>query len=233
MKCELRDRDQLIDNFLLGKLSKEESDNFEIHIFGCQECFEEVRMREHMIGLVKKEREALIVEYRRAGPNIETERPAIGSTLLDFFQRLGSMWVYAAVTMAVLIVAVFVIQFIRDDDLEIYAVNFETNQRLESLLDQRMRSIELDVLILSPQNDATFESDISFNWILRKDDMQFSEVLELRIMDNKENVVFTSRIEDTQFNLTEKLNPGLYYWTLDSQLGTLYLGKFQVTSSDH
>jgi hypothetical protein len=42
-----------IDDYLLNKLNKEESDHFEEHYFNCQSCFEKLEEREELIAVIK------------------------------------------------------------------------------------------------------------------------------------------------------------------------------------
>ncbi len=65
IKFEITDRDQRIDDFLLEKLSPEDADAFEIHLFGCPECFEELRLREQMVKLIKEERVTVVEGHAR------------------------------------------------------------------------------------------------------------------------------------------------------------------------
>jgi len=57
--------DQKIDDYLMGKLSRDESKAFEIEVFGSPELLKEVQLREQMFGLIKNERETLIAGYAK------------------------------------------------------------------------------------------------------------------------------------------------------------------------
>jgi anti-sigma factor RsiW len=147
MKCEMSDRDQRIDDFLLEKLSPEDTEAFEIHLFGCSECLQELRLREQMVKLIKEERVTLV-----AAP-VATRAPAQSvswiRSLSDFFNLRPSGWIYVGAA-AVLLVGFVITQIVRKTDhAEMYAANFIEPPQLESMLGQVQRSSAFAVSVLS------------------------------------------------------------------------------------
>ena len=63
MKCELTNREWRMEDYVMGELSEKEAEAFEIHVFGCPECLQELRVREQMVDLIREERESLIADY--------------------------------------------------------------------------------------------------------------------------------------------------------------------------
>jgi hypothetical protein len=226
MKCQLPNRDQRMDDFLMGRLSQQEADDYEIHLFGCTECLAELRMREQAITLIKQERESLIADYAQDKPSKE------GGVLAIFFgnllERWPAVWVYAGAAVAVLIIGIIVQQVLQKKNSgDQYAASFAASPVLESLIEQAKRSSSIVITVRSPENGRNFTDDIPFQWEFKKEDgNEFTELVDFKIMNNRETVVFSARIDGREFRLSETLSPGLYYWTIELQGETLYLGKF-------
>lgn len=225
MSCELINRDQRIDDFLLGKLSAAEAEALEIHVFGCAVCLEELRWREQMIALIKEERVT-------AAADRAPRRPAnLLRSIREFFRLQPNVWIYAVA--AILLVGLAVTQFLRRSaPPEIEAANFAELPHLESRVGQALRSGEFSLAILAPKIGENFTGDIEFRWEIKKDGEEFRGPLELKILNNREEPVHTTTVENGQYILKAKLAPGLYYWTLDDHGETLYLGKFFVEKSE-
>lgn len=226
MKCEMIDRDQRLDDFLLAKLSPEDADAFEIHLFGCPECFEELRLREQMVKLIKDERVTAIEGHtRQRSPQ---ESGDVIKSIVDFFRFRQNIWIYAGAA-AVLLIGFFITQLLRrQESPDIYAANFIELPHFESRVGQALRSGDFSLAVFAPKTDENFTGEILFRWEIEKDGGKFNGPLELKILDNRENLVHAANIESGQYNFKENLAPGLYYWTLDNRGETLYVGKFFV-----
>ena len=227
MKCELANREQRMEDFLMGKLSRKEADAFEIHVFGCRECLEELRIREQAIALIKEEQDTLMADY--AKPKRRQPSGAITISLGKVFQRWQNAWVYAGVAVAVLVIALVARQLLREEDVtKQYAANFVESSRLESVLKQTYQSSAILVSIISPAIGENVEGEVLFQWVIKKDDKEFSEPLELKVMNNREASIHSKVIEGNRYVLPKHFDPGLYYWTLEEQGEMLYLGKFFI-----
>ncbi|MGH7451612.1 MAG: zf-HC2 domain-containing protein, partial [bacterium] len=212
MTCEITDRDQRIDDFLLAKLSPEDADAFEIHLFGCPECFEELRLREQMVKLIKEE------HLTAVAPSLSKRKQGLGviQSILDFFQSRQSIWIYAGAA-AVLLIGFLVTQLLRRQaSPDIYAANFVELPHLESRVGQIFRSGDFSLAVFAPKIGENFTGEILFRWEIEKDGEKFSSPLELKILDNRENLVHAATVESGQYNFKDNLAPGLYYWTLDN-----------------
>ncbi len=224
MTCEMTHREQRLDDFLLRKLSEPEAEAFEIHVFGCADCLQELRMREQMIMLMQEERATVSA----AIPRLAKPREGFLRKIADFFSLRPNVWIYAGVA-ATLLVGFFIAQLLRrQEPPDIYAANFVELPHLESRVGQAFRSGDFPLSVISPQIGENFTGEIFFRWEIKKDEKKFSGPLELKILDNRENLVHTATVESGQYNLKENLAPGIYYWTLDYQGETLYVGKFFV-----
>ncbi len=223
MKCEITDRDQRIDDFLLAKLSSEDADAFEIHLFGCPECFEELRLRERMVKLIKEERVTAVEEYARQ----RSPQKPVGliKSIADFLRLQQNIWIYAGATVVLLIGFLMTKILLKRDASEV-AANFAESPYLESIMQQTFQSSDLSVSVISPAIAENFDGQIQFRWEATKDGEPFTGSLDLKIMNNQGTPVYTANVEGGAYVLTQPLPPGLYYWTLEEQGQMLYLGKF-------
>ena len=55
MECNLKNRSELIADYLMGNLSEDKAKAFEEHYFQCEICFDELKAAEHAIELIKQE----------------------------------------------------------------------------------------------------------------------------------------------------------------------------------
>lgn len=231
MTCEIPGRDLRIDDFLTKKLSAEQTEAFEIHLFGCKDCLAELRMREQMIKIIKEERVTAVSETARP----QRAKSPINriQTSADFFRIKPNTWVYVGVV-AILLIAILILPRAREKEFaEEDATNFAKSQRLESLVGQALRSADLAVLVASPRNDENFSSgDVSFRWQVKKGEDRVDLPLELKVLNNQEEVIHNAQVDGQMYRLQERLAPGLYYWLLEYRGETLYLGKFFFGLSD-
>lgn len=225
MTCELPDRDKRIDDFLMKKLSAEQAEAFEIHLFGCKDCLAELRMREQMVKIIKEERVTAVSDVAR--PRRAKSRINLVQTIADFFRIRPNTWVYVGVV-AILLIAILVLPRFREQEgAEKYATNFSKSQRLESLVGQALRSSDLSISVASPRNDENFSSeDVWFRWQIKKGEDSVDLPLELKVLNNQEEIIHSVQVEGQEYRLQERPAPGLYYWILEYQGETLYLGKF-------
>ncbi len=63
MHCEIKNRPQVVDDYLSGRLSAAEREAFDEHCFDCDLCFQELRFQEMCAGLIKKEGRQLFADY--------------------------------------------------------------------------------------------------------------------------------------------------------------------------
>lgn len=232
MPCEISDRDQRIDDFLMNKLSRADAEAFEIHLFGCKECLAELRLREQMIEALKEEHVAVAAATARP----HRAKPPVGfiTTIADFFRVRPNAWIYAGVAAALLVAVLASPLFRGQDAAEDYAANFTPSPRLESLMKQALRSSDLSFSVASPHNGETFfPGEIEFRWQIQGRNAPLDSPLELKILNNHETEIHSAQVEGHEYRLREPLASGLYYWTLDYRGETLHLGKFFINTSSH
>lgn len=99
-KCEYED---LIDDYLLNKLKKEEKEKFERHYFNCPSCFEKMIERDEMISVIKNRGNTIFQEMQ--APE-KSQRIPLGEKVFAFLTPKQWAAVGAA---AVLILAVVLV----------------------------------------------------------------------------------------------------------------------------
>lgn len=226
MPCDMKNRDQRLDDFLFGKLSPNDAEAFEIHTFGCAECLGELRLREQMIALIKEERVTAVAD----DPAQRATKPLIGlvNTIFEFLPFRQQLWIYVG-GFAILLIGFFATMFLRRSETpEIDAANFVELPHLESQAGQTFRSGEFSPSIFAPQIGENFIGDIEFRWEIKKDGEEFRGPVELKILNNREVILHTVTVANGQHVLEENLTPGLYYWTLSANNETLYIGNFFI-----
>ena len=100
-------------------------------------------------------------------------------------------------------------------------LNFSTNPNLEYMVNSKSRSFVISVQ--SPANNSLVGENISFAW------SKFTnEAINLLILNNRNEIVFSRLVSDNQLEFKGKLAPGLYYWKLESRDELFHIGKFIV-----
>lgn len=98
-KCKYED---LIDNYLVNRLSQSERETFEEHYFNCSHCFQEMTERNELIAVIKDQGYSLFQEEIMAE---ETKSVSWLETLRPYFTP--RTWAVAAVSAALLLVVIF------------------------------------------------------------------------------------------------------------------------------
>ncbi len=60
MQCAKKNRNELIEDYLAGGLSNKEKEAFEEHFFDCNICFQELRLRQEVVDLIKAEGNSIL-----------------------------------------------------------------------------------------------------------------------------------------------------------------------------
>jgi len=104
---------------------------------------------------------------------------------------------------------------------ELFAGNFIESPNLEDLVNNELRSSEIQVL--SPLNGAVVGKRLQFEW---RGDSKGPFVLQL--LTNTDKVLVSRTVSEPRLVLGIQLTPGLYYWKLESAGELSYVGKFFV-----
>jgi hypothetical protein len=104
---------------------------------------------------------------------------------------------------------------------DLYAANFEPSPLYEGLVAQPFRSYGLR--IYEPATGTEVADTVRFRW-----DTSYRGDLTFRVFGNRENEIFRTTVSPTGYTLIQKLEPGLYYWRLETEQELLYVDKFVV-----
>ena len=102
-------------------------------------------------------------------------------------------------------------------------LGYKESFNLESLVETNFRSSS--VTVVTPRKSQYYAegAPISFNFV-----NTISKTLFIKILNNKEENVFTTDFRGNCYEFRHKLQPGLYYWKLETEDDLLYIGKFIV-----
>ena len=99
--------------------------------------------------------------------------------------------------------------------------NFKINPNLEYMINSQLR--DESIKVNSPANNSIVNNNIMFAW-----ESFPSKPIQLKILNNQNDILFEYSIQTNNFVLKEKLSPGLYYWKLENQIDLLHVGKFFI-----
>lgn len=99
--------------------------------------------------------------------------------------------------------------------------DFKVNSNLEFMINSQTRNETIKVA--SPENQSFYQGEITFNW-----ESFGIKPVEIKILNNKNDILFRYTIHGESFLFKEKLPPGLYYWKMENKNDLLYVGKFFV-----
>lgn len=216
--------DDMLDSYLLGRLSEQEKQIFEEQCMNDKSLFEELVFREKLACVVREEAEAT-----GASPAKQEQEQAgsIFTTITSHIQQLNWKWAYAPAAIAILAALIFLFKA----SVEPVGESFKPNVALESLVRQVVTRSQPAISDVSPRNGVTVAGDLRFEW-----QTSYAGVVYWKILDNQENIRMSGSTQDSQFVLEQiekTLQPGLYYWKLESDTDLLHVGKFLISSGDH
>ncbi len=104
---------------------------------------------------------------------------------------------------------------------DLFAANFEQSPFYEILVDQQFRSHAIRVE--TPEIAEEITDDIFFSWKSR-----VPITVHLQLLDNTENVIWSTTTDEQSVTFSSDLEPGIYYWRLETDEELLYVGKFII-----
>jgi hypothetical protein len=107
------------------------------------------------------------------------------------------------------------------DRADLFAANFTPIPLYEGLVDQQFRFYGLQVS--SPSIGQEVTGEVTFEW-----DIRYTDPITLSIINNRLETVYRQSTTENRIRFSEPLYPGIYYWRLDTDDETLYVGKFFV-----
>ena len=223
--CRLTDREDKINAYLVGELADSEIKDFEKHLFACDDCFQKLQFREQVVSLLQEEGDELFSKYlaRRA----QTESRAVTKkSLLDRvvaslknFLDFSPIVPWRALTAgAMAVLGIMVVLNIYTGN-QIDPANFAPLPYLETMVSDVHRAYSIEVF--HPKNGENTTGQIKFEW-----ENDITDVIYLKILNNKGDELFAFETQEQDFSFNQKLEPGLYYWKLESEDDLLHVGKF-------
>lgn len=248
--------DALIDQYLSGSMEDAEMDAFEQLYFNNEACFREVQMRADLRDILAEDAAAQASapttdKVTPAGDAPEPRMPVPA-------QKSSTWKYALAAAAAIILLVIFKqsldpennpIQANLNNGPELLAEHFGQAFQISNNLDFRvsdhLRS-QYFLTILAPQppessdsasefhkmatrlNIPVYENGIDFKWILNKEGNPVNDPLFLYILNNNDEVLFEYEVRNGHLQFQETLEPGLYYWTLDTPEETLYVNRFLV-----
>ena len=234
----------IIENYLLHRLNESETTDFEEHLLYCQECrrllveTKEIMALTQYIAIHSTKVEARQIAQKKAPFFVPFMKAA--AVLLITVCSAGIIWSLLQKPAKSLVQSENKTSPVKnigdsisnrnvshDSIINKIAINFsEKNfQKLtsfEAQIGQEYRSDAIE--IISPKNMKMFSpsKNIDFQW--QKTDIKS---LVLSLYNNQGKLIFQKEISSI-FILKQRLQPGLYYWQLETEADILYTGKFLV-----
>lgn len=225
MKCQQKNIEQRIEDYLNAGLSDDEKEAFESHVFNCDSCFLSLRLQQEAEALIRKEGKALFSDYLENRKNPAQHSRKIFNPVFSFQWLKSAPWRYVCIATLSIIFLVIAFRQIRPGNTQNirkqYAENFIPAPYLEGMLSFQARAGEIQ--IRSPEMGQTCKGRIFFSW-----EPTDANPLFLVLLNNRGKIIRRIQVTDNKYRLKEKLMPGLYYWKLESEEEMLILGKFMI-----
>jgi hypothetical protein len=125
MKCQIKNREKVIDDYIMGVIAKGKKELFEEHYFNCDVCFHELQLKEEAVSIIKDEGQSIFAKYLRSKTNKESQSAHINIFKLPqiFPERLPALIFASVLTVITLLGSYYVIN--RINSLPQYQFNFD------------------------------------------------------------------------------------------------------------
>lgn len=244
MKKEDFHKDEFYDAYVLGRLSADDEDLFEEHLLFCEHCRKEIEIREVIVAAsgrganISKEKtrkrklstKAIIIRLSIAASVIIIAgyslymilNPAGDKTLVE--KEISTEEIPASHDVITDTSLIAEPEFQLDDEQQsepLLAEAFLPSPMFENAIENQLRSDGLT--LLTPSNAKTFTTVdvIEFRWENRE------EQLTLVIYNNNGSIIYEKKVK-SPFALNQTLQPGLYYWQLETEEEALITLKFFI-----
>ncbi len=137
-------------------------------------------------------------------------------------RSISKKW-YAIAASVVILISVGIGLYVSNiDKNETYAMNFTESPYLESSIVQTRSD---DIVVITPEQSDTYNihENIIFNL-----EIPDSDPVKLLIFNNKETIIFETKLDMTPFVFNQSLTPGLYYWRIETEDDILYSNRFFI-----
>lgn len=224
MNCDKISRQQIIDDYIHGRLTDEEREAFDAHCFECDRCFNELQFYEEVIGRIREDAPVLFSDYLdqrgKSGP----------SGILKILERLADVlmihkarWMAAVGTLSLAVLCLLVFQ--HKQPVSHPVDHFKPLPYLEEIITDVYRSDS--IRLISPAIGAVCDHEITFQW-----EGTAGETVSLIILNNLGEEQYRETTSDQQWVCNKNLSPGLYYWKLETEDELLKVGKFLIRNKE-
>lgn len=122
MNCKVKNREKVINDYFLGALSKADKDAFDEHCFNCEICFQELKLKEDAIRLIKQDGQEIFAYY--LDKKDSSKREKVHSTIFDFpWIPIGKAPAYVLATIFIMLLSIGIYQKFASK----YPFNFDEN----------------------------------------------------------------------------------------------------------
>jgi hypothetical protein len=104
MNCILKNRDEVIEKYLGKLMNEQEAEAFEKHMFDCDECFNDVLIRQHVSELVKTEGRELFTSF-----SSDRSKSTESKTEIVFERYNPKYWLIVAAAAAIIFIGGYLI----------------------------------------------------------------------------------------------------------------------------
>jgi hypothetical protein len=237
-------KDEFYDAYILGTLSAAEEDLFEEHLLFCEDCRSEIELREAVVsGSVEGEDTSQDKSHKwklsQRGIIIRLSIAAsviiiAGYSLYRIYTPLREKGIVEQEKIPK--EAPSSQEAVIESDTNADSIQIpETGEKPENFLAEAFKPLPMfenaivnqvrsgGFTLLTPDNSKTFTTGekIEFSW------ESGEKQLTIVIYNNKGSVVFHKNTE-SPFTLDDKLQPGLYYWQIETEDEALQTARFMV-----
>lgn len=244
MKKEDFHKDEFYDAYVLGRLSADDEDLFEEHLLFCEHCRKEIEIREVIVAASGKgenlskeltwkrklSTKAIIIRLSIAASVIIIAgyslymilNPAGDKPLVE--HEISTEEIPASNDVIADTSSISEPEIHSEDEQQsepLLAEAFRPSPMFENAIENQLRSDGLSVL--TPSNAQTFApvDVIEFRW------KNGEQQLSLVIYTNKGSIIYEKEVK-SPFTLNQTLQPGLYYWQLETEDEALFTLKFFI-----
>lgn len=231
MKCDFARQnskkfDDLMDDYLSGRLPQAEAEKFELHYLSCDECFRELQIRKQMHAVIKEKGESLFAEFIDEEAKKESKSGIhprqFPETVRDIWARRNfRIYISGIAAVFLMLILYIAVDWRNSPPTDTFREAPYLEERIKT---QNYTRSENSFQLVAPPNKAIFspQTPILFRW-----ENPGKEPLSLKILNNKGDKLFRFAVNDNQFLLRKELPPGLYYWKVESD-NDFRIGKFFI-----
>ncbi len=162
MKCDLPNRDELLDDYINEALCRKDREKFEEHCFNCEICFQELKLRDKKVGLAKQEWDELYSNYLEKRSTLKKQGITKPSFLKSFITMLSQIYkeipyrfVYATAAAAAILILCFFIYKSTTHDKKIKDESYISAEQNSSQAKPQITEKEDSTIIKEPEHFAT------------------------------------------------------------------------------